>query len=107
MTSPTGRREIEGWWMRPCWYCHGRHMDKDCPRPTPPGAAAKVTAAPPKPGKAKGKSKSKAKSSGMCTRCGKQGHRAAGCRGVMALENESVNCMAEVMSTTTLSSNAG
>eukprot|EP00972_Heterocapsa_arctica_P052342 7699212-Heterocapsa_arctica.AAC.1 len=39
-STPSGRREIEGWWMRPCRHCSGRHMDKDCPRapPTGPGA---------------------------------------------------------------------
>eukprot|EP00972_Heterocapsa_arctica_P080551 11870277-Heterocapsa_arctica.AAC.1 len=30
-TTLTGRREVEGWWMRPCRRCNGRHMDKDCP----------------------------------------------------------------------------
>eukprot|EP00972_Heterocapsa_arctica_P075749 11172174-Heterocapsa_arctica.AAC.1 len=34
--TPASRREIEGWWMRPCRHCYGRHMDKDCPK-APPG----------------------------------------------------------------------
>eukprot|EP00972_Heterocapsa_arctica_P007648 1115169-Heterocapsa_arctica.AAC.1 len=36
-TTPSGRREVEGWWMRPCRHFNGRHMDKDCLRAPPAG----------------------------------------------------------------------
>eukprot|EP00972_Heterocapsa_arctica_P084726 12478615-Heterocapsa_arctica.AAC.1 len=78
--------------MRPCYWCGGRHMDKDCKRfPTPPGrpgaAAAKAAPMPSRPkGKGKGKGKISGQIMGACHRCGKQGHKAADCRGVMAVE---------------------
>eukprot|EP00972_Heterocapsa_arctica_P020091 2966104-Heterocapsa_arctica.AAC.1 len=39
--TPTGRREVEGWWMRPCRHCNGRHMDKDCPKAPPAGSTVR------------------------------------------------------------------
>eukprot|EP00972_Heterocapsa_arctica_P083610 12320969-Heterocapsa_arctica.AAC.1 len=34
--SPTSATQ-EGWWMRPCARCHGRHMDAMCPINRPVG----------------------------------------------------------------------
>jgi hypothetical protein len=31
--GPSGQGgEIEGWWLRPCRFCRGKHMDMHCPR---------------------------------------------------------------------------
>eukprot|EP00972_Heterocapsa_arctica_P069485 10266680-Heterocapsa_arctica.AAC.1 len=64
-TTPTGRREVEGRWMRPCRHCNGRHMDKDCPKAPPAGVGAGRGQAAKQPtpaaggGKSKGKGKNK------------------------------------------------
>eukprot|EP00972_Heterocapsa_arctica_P019766 2914606-Heterocapsa_arctica.AAC.1 len=33
-TAPAAQ---EGWWMRPCWHCLGKHMDAMCPSNRPAG----------------------------------------------------------------------
>eukprot|EP00972_Heterocapsa_arctica_P014741 2170460-Heterocapsa_arctica.AAC.1 len=27
-TTPTGRRQVEGWWMRPCRHCSGGRYER-------------------------------------------------------------------------------
>eukprot|EP00972_Heterocapsa_arctica_P043196 6369931-Heterocapsa_arctica.AAC.1 len=88
-------------------------MDKDCPKAPLAGStvrpAARATTAP-GPGKGKGKGKSKSKQfDGLCNKCRRWGHRAATCRVVMALEDntESVNCMAEILSVEKMNGEAG
>ena len=94
----------EGWWMRPCRFCQGRHMDVMCPRQQAAGQAAQPRApqnqqqaATPQPsgsGKGKGgnkgggKGKGQGAFAGYCNRCGRWGHRSATCRVVMGVFDE-------------------
>eukprot|EP00972_Heterocapsa_arctica_P086963 12818847-Heterocapsa_arctica.AAC.1 len=43
-------RAIEGWWMRPCYHCGGKHLDTSCPtrRTNAPAAPTTTTARSPK-----------------------------------------------------------
>eukprot|EP00972_Heterocapsa_arctica_P065718 9698745-Heterocapsa_arctica.AAC.1 len=80
-------------------------MDKDCPRATPAGGDAGRGQAAKQPtpaaggGKSKGKGKNKSggkkgsKFDGVCNKCGRWGHRANDYRSVMALEDETQECV--------------
>eukprot|EP00972_Heterocapsa_arctica_P055008 8110406-Heterocapsa_arctica.AAC.1 len=53
-TSATPAKPTEGWWMRPCYHCGGKHMDSLCPTKRASAQATSTSAASPPKGAGKG-----------------------------------------------------